>query len=1190
MKKLITLVMLALMCASFTVRGQWITNAFEYVDSQNRLHVDYNSAVNGNAVILDFFNVTYANDTAVIGANSIVTGVLAPGTYSTMVLRVTNGNSHENWQIPTFTIIGAPTITLSANPTSGNAPLNTTFTVATTGIVDSVLLNFGDGQSAVFFTGSVQTPHTYSVAGTYNAQATAYGPGGMTASNTVTITANAQVPNMHWISTVVNGHVATIVFYTHVGGTFSVSPTPPFSTVTTSVVAGENTIVMDPLPSGTYNTLVFTVLTAGGVSEDLHIPTFVIADNPPTADFVGNPTSGPAPLAVQFTDLSTPGTNPITSWYWTFGDGTTSNVQHPNHTYTAPGLYTVSLTVSDGSLSNTMTRVEYINVGQNVVGPIADFVGSPTTGTAPLLVQFTDLSTSGTNPITSWYWTFGDGATSNVQHPNHTYNAPGLYTVTLTVSDGSLSNTMTRVEYINVGQNVVGPIADFVGSPTTGTSPLLVQFTDLSTAGTNPIISWYWSFGDGTTSNVQHPAHVYTSVGVYTVTLVVSNGTLSDTLTRVHYIEVTEVIPIGPTADFKGVPTSGNAPLNVQFTDLSLPGSNPIISWYWTFGDGDVSTLQHPAHTYSAPGLYTVSLTVSDGSLSDTMIRTGYIFVKAGQGPTADFVACPLTGNAPLSVNFTDKSIPGSNPITSWKWYFGDGSTSIDQHPNHVYTAPGLYTVKLVVSDGSLSDTAVRVDYIEVTQGGTTGPQADFIGIPTSGNAPLAVSFINFSVAGTDSITSYIWNFGDGHTSTEKHPAHTYNTPGVYTVTLYVSDGTLSDIMTRMEYIEVFPAISGLIADFIVEPPAGTAPFTTRFINLSHGNLPITSSLWNFGDGSTSSLKHPVHTFTQAGSYRVELMVSDGVHTDTTSTMVIVSPPVSLDIVKWEMWSWYTDPLIAYPGEVIQYELTLTTQPDSLRLLINGERAMLGWSFGATYQGTFSVPDSMATGYPTITIGAWKNGQLVNEEFLGEVFIKGYDKFPKLIRVQSNHLFTPSPQGGTVYQATVGDHILLEFNGRQPEEVFFLGREAILMLNEEEDLWYTEVTVTESDLARDVADFVVRYKDLNSSTMTTDGSSVKLIPLNQQLLPCYPNPVNQSSFTTIQFNLEKRSYVRLEIFNILSQKVVTLEEGVFEAGFKTHTWHTDTLAKGTYVCRLVTFDDLSNGKAVDAQSIKIVVQ
>ncbi len=169
--------------------------------------------------------------------------------------------------------------------------------------------------------------------------------------------------------------------------------------------------------------------------------------------------------------------------------------------------------------------------------PVADFSGSPTSGDAPLLVAFTDLSTN--NP-SSWSWDFGDGGTSTAQNPSYTYDVAGTYTVSLTASNCAGSNIVTKTGYITVSEppcTETIPVADFSGSPTSGDAPLTVTFTDLST--NNPS-SWSWDFGDGGTSTAQNPSYTYSAAGTYTVALTAGNCAGSNTVTKTDYITVTQ--------------------------------------------------------------------------------------------------------------------------------------------------------------------------------------------------------------------------------------------------------------------------------------------------------------------------------------------------------------------------------------------------------------------------------------------------------------------------------------------------------------------------------------------------------------------------------------------------------------------------------------------------------------------------
>jgi len=433
----------------------------------------------------------------------------------------------------------------------------------------------------------------------------------------------------------------------------------------------------------------FDNMAIGGIPCDL-----------PIADFEGTPVSGEEPLTVSFTDVSTG----AASWDWDFGDGSGSSDQDPTHEYAAAGTYTVSLTVTNDCGEDTETKVDYITVSEACIPPVADFEGSPTAGTAPLTVSFTDLSTG----ATAWLWYFGDGSgiTSTEQNPTYTYQAAGVYTVSLRASNACGNVWEVKEDYIVVTEECNTPVADFEASQTSGLAPLAVDFTDLSVGA----ISWSWNFGDGSAvSTEQNPSHTYTNPGTYTVTLTAANDCGTDTVTKTDYITVEDETCDPITAAFEGTPVSGSAPLTVQFTDLS----NGAVSWYWTFGDQTSSLDQNPIHTYENPGTYNVYLYVTNScEEGDWEYKAGYITVTDEcVEPDPAFSADPSEGEAPLTVQFTDQST--ADP-TAWSWDFGDGSVSDQQNPVHTYAQEGVYTVTLTVANDCGSATTFVVDYITV--------------------------------------------------------------------------------------------------------------------------------------------------------------------------------------------------------------------------------------------------------------------------------------------------------------------------------------------------------------------------------------------------------------------------------------------------------------------------------------------
>ncbi|HII93596.1 MAG TPA: PKD domain-containing protein, partial [Methanosarcina sp.] len=303
--------------------------------------------------------------------------------------------------------------------------------------------------------------------------------------------------------------------------------------------------------------------------------------------------------------------------------------------------------------------------------------------------------------------------------------------------------------------------------------------------------------------------------------------TIGDVNSTNSVINVSEQ-PVLPDADFWSDITSGEAPLKVQFFDES---TGSPTAWNWNFGDGVTSTKQNPIHTYTTDGTYTVKETITNEIGGDTETKESYITVTSPAEaltavvPVPDFSASVTSGEAPLTVSFTDES---SGSPTEWQWNFGDSSDILTEYnPTHTYTKAGTYTVTETVTNEAGKDTETKTDYITVTapestdissqstetaipdaasQSTVIAPVPDFSASITSGEAPLTVTFIDES---TGSPNEWKWNFGDGSpiidgtTSAYKNPTHTYVKAGIYDVKETAINSAGKNTKTKSSYITV---------------------------------------------------------------------------------------------------------------------------------------------------------------------------------------------------------------------------------------------------------------------------------------------------------------------------------------------------------------------------------------------------
>jgi len=406
---------------------------------------------------------------------------------------------------------------------------------------------------------------------------------------------------------------------------------------------------------------------------------------PPTAAFTGSPTSGDAPLTVNFTDQSS---GSPTSWSWDFGDGIgTSTQQNPSYTYDNAGTYTVTLTASNSYGSDDEVKVDYIMV-TSPSPPTADFAGSPTSGVYPLDVTFSDLSTG--DP-TAWSWDFGDGGTSPLQNPVHTYTTAGTYTVTLTATNAYGFDDEVKTDYIDVREP--------------GVSTFVTADGESSIYGT---VS-----GSYTDTHISDDVRETITEELYTGHPVKSYSYLE------HAWNFT--LPSGGTVNFHLEASRTN---NSEGDNFAFEYSTDGVNWnpLLTLASATESAYSVPLGSLS--GAVTVRATDTNRSWGNTVLDAlsiDYMAFEVGdvqpQPPVANFSGSPTSGAYPLTVTFTDQST--GNP-TAWSWNFGDNGTSTVQNPVHTYTAAGTYTVTLTATNEYGSDAEVKTDYITVTEGGTT--------------------------------------------------------------------------------------------------------------------------------------------------------------------------------------------------------------------------------------------------------------------------------------------------------------------------------------------------------------------------------------------------------------------------------------------------------------------------------------
>lgn len=790
----------------------------------------------------------YFGNTNTSAANNPTTVYTTPGLY-TVSLVVFGSNGQKDSTTQTITVVDNPIADFSVSQTTGCELDNSfQFTNASTNAI-SYIWDFGDGTSST----DPNTSHTYLNAGTYNVKLIA--------------TSSYGCQDIEIKNSLISIYAKPVVQFTsNTTSTCNVNTTFNFTDNTVGSTSwswtfGDGTSSTLQNPSHLYSSIgnySVTLITgnANGCFDTLSQSNFINIGSTLVPSFTASDTNGCAQTAIQF-NATTPN---ATSWSWDFGDGGTANVKFPNHTYNNPGLYTITLTVTTSSSCNgSIVKSQYIKIDPK---PIPSFSLVQDTGCAPFTIQTINTSIG----ATSYLWTMGN-ITSTLFEPTRTYTSGASYPITLTaISQNGCSDSIR----ISSAVRVYDPEAKFHATPTIGCTGMTVQFTNTTSQANTS--SFLWLFGDGGSSTLQNPTHTYNAIGVYPVTLVVTNSFgCIDTTTRLDYISI-----VDPTSNYT-LPDTIKICLGDPYTFIDPTTSSN--SWNWNFGDGNTSITQNGSNLYMNAGIYTVSLsTTMPGGCIQTFNPFAIVEVVPYVKKPIDFTLLSICKPYNIQFNCTTPN------VVNYEWNFGDGVFSSDANPLHTYDSAGTYNVILTLTIGSgcitVMDTILTVGHLNTASASTYNECIN--------NA------IQFDISNSSDFVSCIWHFGDGTTSNSFSTAHAYSAVGTYNAFIITTD--FSNCIDTF-YLPQEINITNSSADFNVSNPVVCLGGSITFNNLSlYGN----SFLWDFGDGTTSTDTFPTHTYTQAGVYTIILKVFNGgcIRTKTAINYInIVDPQANFSFV-----------------------------------------------------------------------------------------------------------------------------------------------------------------------------------------------------------------------------------------------------------------------------------------------------
>ncbi len=562
----------------------------------------------------------------------------------------------------------------------------------------------------------------------------------------------------------------------------------------------------------------------------------------------GNWISCHPPLTLNYTDATTPANSGYT-YLWDFGDGSTSTQKNPSHTYTTTGYFSVTETVTSPTSSvKSLTKKNHIYIPD--IQANFNLTGT-TSGCAPLAIFPTNQTTPDTSIVTYQWSAIPSGPSSILKNPNLLFNNPGTYDIKLRATILGCSDTIIKTAVVTVYPKPTPSFTPLFQKSCT--IPFTASFTDASTNA----VSWFWNFGDGTTSTSSNPSKTYANFGRYKVKLVVTSAQgCKDSVTITNEIQIE---PSGYTTNIN--PTSGCKPLHVSFgaNDTSVV---PLTVWQWKLNGTTISTNQNDTVTIQDTGIYILT---STGTNADGCTLSHVDTIKVTLPPIPNFTIDKHTACfRDATFIFTNLTNNNNPKATRFVWTFGDGKTGNQGGTfSYTYTDTGTFIIKLIAYNLGCASQPFY-DTVRVNP-----PIANFT--PPSVNCSNdTLQFTDGSIGGN----KWLWNFGNGDISTLKNPKYQYPLDGTYKIILTVYDtiSGCSDTASTTIFIPASPVVKFSLSDTAI-CPGGKITFTDQ--SIPDPTYPFNRWTYNFSDGQSSTFKNTTITFTTSGFYTARLTVKD---------------------------------------------------------------------------------------------------------------------------------------------------------------------------------------------------------------------------------------------------------------------------------------------------------------------------